>query len=153
MQTGARLMGIFSLFHILLFLLGFLLFFFGLSVFRSNLAAIPHERLSKYLRQMTTTPLRGTIFGAVFTAAVQSSSAITLITIGLVDAGMLRFPRRWGLSWGQMLELVLLCSSLDLTCRILPCPVLPQELSSFFWAKKIPVQFCQALAVRLLVYP
>ncbi|HHX94593.1 MAG TPA: Na/Pi cotransporter family protein [Clostridia bacterium] len=129
-------MGIFSLFHILLFLLGFLLFFFGLSVFRSNLAAIPHERLSKYLRQMTTTPLRGTIFGAVFTAAVQSSSAITLITIGLVDAGMLRFPQAVGIILGTNVGTCVTVQLLGLNLQNFALPCLAAGIILLFLGKK-----------------
>ncbi len=86
--------------HILLFIAGFLLFFFGLNLFRKYLKLISNERLSGILAKMTTTPLRGAVFGALVTAAVQSSSAVMVVTIGLIDAGLLRFPQAVGIILG-----------------------------------------------------
>src|SRR5262249_1405802 len=45
-------------------------------------------------------PLRGSFWGAVVTLLVQSSSATTMTTIGLVSAGLLTFPQGLGLVFG-----------------------------------------------------
>jgi len=52
------------------------------------------------LAEATRTSLRGTIWGAVVTLLVQSSSATTMTTIGLVSAGLLTFPQGLSLVLG-----------------------------------------------------
>lgn len=87
-------------FHILLFISGFLLFFQGLYMFRSNLRLMSNDRLSRVLSKTTTTPWKGAIFGTFITALFQSSSAVMVVTIGLVDAGLLTFPQVIGIILG-----------------------------------------------------
>lgn len=116
-------MGNFPLFHIMLFILGFLLFFSGLILFRRKLAFISSERLAKVLSRMTTTPLRGAMFGALITAAVQSSSAVTVMTIVLVDAGVLAFPQAVGIILGTNVGTCVTVQLLGLNLQnlIIPC--------------------------------
>ena len=52
------------------------------------------------LGKAAATPLRGAFWGAVVTLLVQSSSATTMTTIGLVSAGLLTFPQGLGLVLG-----------------------------------------------------
>lgn len=113
----------FALFHILLFVPGFLLFFFGLDIFRRNLACLSPKGLADILGRMTTTPWRGAVFGAVITAAVQSSSAVTVMTIGLVDAGVLTFPQAVGIILGTNVGTCVTVQllSLNLQSLMLPC--------------------------------
>jgi phosphate:Na+ symporter len=52
------------------------------------------------LSKAAATPLRGSFWGAIITLLVQSSSATTMTTIGLVSAGLLTFPQGLGLVFG-----------------------------------------------------
>jgi phosphate:Na+ symporter len=52
------------------------------------------------LGKAAATPLRGAFWGAIATLIVQSSSATTMTTIGLVSAGLLTFPQGLGLVFG-----------------------------------------------------
>ena len=52
------------------------------------------------LGRAAATPLSGAFWGAVVTLLVQSSSAVTMTTIGLVSAGLLTFPQGLGLVFG-----------------------------------------------------
>jgi len=109
--------------HILLFIFGFLLFFFGLAAFRRNIAVLPKERLSYHLGRMTTTPLRGAVFGTILTAAVQSSSVVTVMTIGFVDAKILSLPQAVGIILGTNVGTCVTVQllSLNLENITLPC--------------------------------
>jgi hypothetical protein len=49
------------------------------------------------LGKAAATPLSGAFWGAIITLLVQSSSAVTMTTIGLVSAGLLTFPQGLGL--------------------------------------------------------
>src|SRR6478752_7512886 len=56
--------------------------------------------LRTVLAKAAATPLSGAFWGAVVTLLVQSSSAVTMTTIGLVSAGLLSFPQGLGLVFG-----------------------------------------------------
>jgi phosphate:Na+ symporter len=56
--------------------------------------------LRTVLSKAAATPLSGAFWGAVVTLLVQSSSATTMTTIGLVSAGLLSFPQGLGLVFG-----------------------------------------------------
>ena len=72
------------------------LFLLGMTVMTEALKALAGSSLRMVLSKAAATPLSGAFWGAVVTLLVQSSSATTMTTIGLVSAGLLTFPRGWG---------------------------------------------------------
>jgi phosphate:Na+ symporter len=76
------------------------LFLLGMTVMTSGLKALAGSALRTVLSKAAATPLRGSFWGAVVTLLVQSSSATTMTTIGLVSAGLLTFPQGLGLVFG-----------------------------------------------------
>jgi hypothetical protein len=68
------------------------LFLLGMTVMTSGLKALAGSGLRTVLSKAAGTPLSGAFWGAVVTLLVQSSSATTMTTIGLVSAGLLTFP-------------------------------------------------------------
>src|SRR5262249_57199130 len=54
----------------------------------------------KTLSRAAATPLSGAFWGAFVTLLIQSSSATTMTTIGLVSAGLLTFSQGLGLVFG-----------------------------------------------------
>src|SRR5262245_10188081 len=76
------------------------LFLLGMTVMTAGLKAVAGSALRTVLSKAVATPLRGTSWGAVATLVVQSSSATTMTTIGLVSAGLLTFPQGLGLVFG-----------------------------------------------------
>jgi phosphate:Na+ symporter len=76
------------------------LFLLGMTVMTGGLKALAGTALRAVLGKAAATPLRGAIWGAVVTLLVQSSSATTMTTIGLVSAGLLTFPQGLGLVFG-----------------------------------------------------
>src|SRR5580693_1644617 len=69
------------------------LFLLGMAVMTDGLKALAGTALRGVLAKAAATPLHGTFWGAVITLLVQSSSATTMTTIGLVSAGLLTFPQ------------------------------------------------------------
>jgi len=69
------------------------LFLLGIAVMTDGLKALAGTALRGVLAKAAATPLHGTFWGAVITLLVQSSSATTMTTIGLVSAGLLTFPQ------------------------------------------------------------
>ncbi|QTH71487.1 Na/Pi cotransporter family protein [Pseudoalteromonas xiamenensis] len=61
----------------------------GMEWMSSGLKASSGPKFLQALETWTTTPIRSVLFGTTATVAVQSSSAITVATIGFVNAGVL----------------------------------------------------------------
>jgi phosphate:Na+ symporter len=76
------------------------LFLLGLTVMTAGLKVLAGSALRTVLGKAVATPLRGALWGALATLIVQSSSATTMTTIGLVSAGLLTFPQGLGLVFG-----------------------------------------------------
>jgi phosphate:Na+ symporter len=76
------------------------LFLLGMTVMTDSLKALAGSALRTVLGKAAATPLSGAFWGAIVTLLVQSSSAVTMTTIGLVSAGLLTFPQGLGLVFG-----------------------------------------------------
>ena len=76
------------------------LFLLGMTVMTGGLKAMAGSALRRVLSKAAATPLSGAFWGAIVTLFVQSSSATTMTTIGLVSAGLLTFPQGLGLVFG-----------------------------------------------------
>lgn len=76
------------------------LFLLGMSVMTGSLKALAGTGLRVTLSKAAATPLSGAFWGAFVTLIVQSSSATTMTTIGLVSAGLLTFAQGLGLVFG-----------------------------------------------------
>jgi len=76
------------------------LFLLGMTVMTDGLKAMAGSALRGVLSRAAATPLSGAFWGAIVTLLVQSSSAVTMTTIGLVSAGLLTFPQGLGLVFG-----------------------------------------------------
>ncbi len=76
------------------------LFLLGMTVMTDGLKALAGSALRTVLAKAAATPLSGAVWGAIVTLLVQSSSAVTMTTIGLVSAGLLTFPQGLGLVFG-----------------------------------------------------
>lgn len=85
---------------ILGFLGGIGLFLFGMETMTVALRDLAGEGLRRWLLRMTRTPLRGVVSGVAITGLVQSSSAVTVMAIGFVGAGLLSFPQSLGVLYG-----------------------------------------------------
>jgi phosphate:Na+ symporter len=75
-------------------------FLLGMAVMTDGLKALAGSALRAVLAKATATSLSGTAWGALVTLLVQSSSATTMTTIGLVSAGLLSFPQGLSLVFG-----------------------------------------------------
>ncbi len=69
------------------------IFLAGLYFLPENLKKIAGEKLKHLLDKSTKGPIRGTLFGFLMTAVLQSSSATTAIVIALVKAGLMSLPQ------------------------------------------------------------
>lgn len=79
---------------------GFGLFLFGIGFMGDGLKAIAGDKLRDYINKYTTNPISALLIGIVITIVMQSSSASTAITIGLVRAGLMTLPQAAGIIMG-----------------------------------------------------
>lgn len=79
---------------------GLAIFLFGMQVMRIGLEKLAGERLQKWLYQFTQTPFISFLTGLLATLFLQSSSAVTVLAIGFVNTGVMRFPQCIGLILG-----------------------------------------------------
>jgi phosphate:Na+ symporter len=76
------------------------LFLFGMQTMTVALRELGSDRMRGLLAGFTRTPLSGALTGAATTAAIQSSSATMVMTVGFVGAGLLSFPQALGILYG-----------------------------------------------------
>ncbi len=82
------------------FLGGLGLFLFGIKSMSDGLQAAAGDRLRVILEKGTKTPLRGVLTGVLVTGLIQSSSGTTVLTVGLVNAGLLNLRQAIGIIMG-----------------------------------------------------
>lgn len=74
-----------------LILSALLLFLYGLEQFSRELQQLGQDRMARWLERATSNRVGGLLLGAMATALVQSSSAVTALVVALVNAGTLSF--------------------------------------------------------------
>lgn len=79
---------------------GLALFLLAMSMMTEGLTAFAGGGLKRLLERWTSTPLRGVVAGVLITGLVQSSSAVTVATIGFVNAGILTLRQALGVIFG-----------------------------------------------------
>ncbi|MBO5778705.1 MAG: Na/Pi cotransporter family protein [Clostridia bacterium] len=91
-------MDIFSVFT----LLGGLAFFlFGMNVMSSGLEQLAGGKLEQLLRKMTSNRIKSLLLGVGITAVIQSSSAVTVMLVGLVNSGIMQLGQSIGVIMGS----------------------------------------------------
>ncbi len=80
---------------------GLALFLFGMSTMSDNLEKTAGGKLEKILRVMTDTPIKALALGVAITATIQSSSAVTVMLVGLVNSGIMQLTQAVGVIMGS----------------------------------------------------
>ena len=105
-------MNIFSLFT----LCGGLAFFlYGMTVMSKSLEKMAGGRLERLLKRMTSNPIKSLLLGAGITIAIQSSSAMTVMLVGLVNSGVMELGQTIGVIMGSNIGTTLTAWLLSLT--------------------------------------
>ena len=79
---------------------GLAFFLFGMNVMSGSLEKMAGGKLEHLLKKMTSNPVISIILGAVITIAVQSSSAVTVMLVGLVNSGIMEFSQTLSVIFG-----------------------------------------------------
>lgn len=82
-----------NIFSILMLIGGLAFFLYGISLMSSGLEKIAGGKLEQILKKATSNPLKGFVLGTGITALIQSSSAVTVMLVGLVNSGIMNLSQ------------------------------------------------------------
>ncbi|EXM39972.1 Na/Pi cotransporter [Ruminococcus albus SY3] len=80
---------------------GLAFFLFGMHVMSKSLEKVAGGKLESTLKKMTSNPVKSMALGAGITIAVQSSSAMTVMLVGLVNSGIMELEQTVGVIMGS----------------------------------------------------
>ncbi len=80
---------------------GLAFFLYGMHVMSNGLEKMAGGRLEQVLKKMTSNPIKGFFLGAGITIAIQSSSAMTVMLVGLVNSGIMELGQSVGVIMGS----------------------------------------------------
>lgn len=89
-----------DIFSIISLLGGIALFLYGMSFMGDQLEKLSGGKLEQILEKMTDKTYKGVLLGAVVTAVIQSSSAVTVMVVGFVNSGIMQLSRAIGVIMG-----------------------------------------------------
>ena len=86
--------------NLFLFITGLTLFLFGMMKLSTEMQGLFSGRIRSYIRLTVKKPVFGLLLGVASTILFQSSSATTLVTVGIVSAGLISFYHSLGIILG-----------------------------------------------------
>lgn len=118
------------------FLGGLGLFLFGIKSMSEGLQATAGDRLRLILEKGTKTPIRGVLTGALVTALIQSSSGTTVLTVGLVNAGLLPLRQAIGVIMGANIGTTVTAYLIGFKLSAYSLPIIALGVLLLFFSKK-----------------
>lgn len=85
---------------VIFFVMGMVLFLFGMLQLSTGVQKMMSGRIRSYIRYSVRKPIYGMLVGALSTILLQSSTATTVITVGIVGAGLITFYHSLGILLG-----------------------------------------------------
>ena len=82
-----------NIFSVLTLIGGLAFFLYGMNVMSGSLEKMAGGKLELLLKKMTANPFVSLALGTIFTLAIQSSSATTVMIVGLVNSGIMDFSQ------------------------------------------------------------
>lgn len=89
-----------NIFMLLSLVGGLALFLYGMDTMSVGLAKLTGGKLQKILQSLTSNKWKACALGAVVTAIIQSSSATTVMVVGMVNSGILKLTQVVGIIFG-----------------------------------------------------
>lgn len=117
------------------FIGGLALFLFGLRFMSDALQAAAGDRMRTILEKGTKNPVRGVLTGALVTALIQSSSATTVLTVGLVNAQLLTLRQAIGVIMGANIGTTLTAFLIGFNLQDYVLPIIAIGALTFMFAK------------------
>ena len=90
-----------DIFSVLTLLGGLAFFLYGMNVLSTGLERMAGGKLEGILKKMTSNRFKSLALGAIITAVIQSSSAMTVMLVGLVNSGIMTIRQSIGVIMGS----------------------------------------------------
>ncbi len=94
---------------------GLAFFLYGMTTMSKSLEKMAGGKLERLLKRMTSNPFKSLLLGAGITIAIQSSSAMTVMLVGLVNSGVMELGQTIGVIMGSNVGTTLTAWILSLT--------------------------------------
>ncbi|MDD2956724.1 MAG: Na/Pi cotransporter family protein [Oscillospiraceae bacterium] len=94
---------------------GLAFFLYGMTTMSKSLEKMAGGKLERLLKKMTSSPFKSLLLGAGITIAIQSSSAMTVMLVGLVNSGVMELGQTIGVIMGSNIGTTLTAWILSLT--------------------------------------
>ena len=94
---------------------GLAFFLYGMTTMSKSLEKMAGGKLVRVLKRMTSNPFKSLLLGAGITIAIQSSSAMTVMLVGLVNSGVMELGQTIGVIMGSNIGTTLTAWILALT--------------------------------------
>lgn len=111
------------------------LFLFGLKFMSGALQEVAGDRMRTILEQGTKSPIRGVLTGIAVTGLIQSSSAATVLTVGLVNAQLLTLRQAIGIIMGANIGTTLTVYLIGFNLQAYVLPIIAVGVGTFMFAK------------------
>ena len=89
-----------NIFSVITLIGGLAFFLFGMNVMSGSLEKMAGGKLERMLKRMPSSPFKSLLLGAGITIAIQSSSATTVMMVGLVNSGIMDFAQTLHIIFG-----------------------------------------------------
>ncbi len=122
------------------FLGGLGIFLFGLNYLGDGLKNAAGDNLRSILKTFTSTPLRSIIAGTLVTVLIQSSSATTVLTVGLVSAGFLSLKQAIGIIMGANIGTTMTAFIIGFDIGAYALPIMAIGSFVLFFTKKVFIE-------------
>lgn len=90
-----------DIFSVITLVGGLAFFLYGMNVMSSGLERMAGSKLEGYLKKMTSNRFKGFLLGLTITGIIQSSSAMTVMLVGLVNSGIMTLRQTIGVIMGS----------------------------------------------------
>ena len=80
---------------------GLAFFLFGMNLMSTGLETMVGGKLESILKSMTSNKFKSLVLGCIITIAIQSSSAMTVMLVGLVNSGIMQLAQTIGVIMGS----------------------------------------------------
>ncbi len=117
------------------------IFLVGMRFMSDGLQAIAGERLRRMIRAMTRNRMLGVLTGLVVTCVVQSSTVTTVMTVGLVNSGLMSFIQSIGIIFGANIGTTITGWILVLEIGKYGLPILGIAAFFFLFAKSDRIRY------------
>jgi phosphate:Na+ symporter len=112
------------------------IFILGMTLLRSGLFALSGDSLKIWLTKLTDVPWKGLLVGILITCILQSSSAVMIITIGLISARMLSFTQSIGIILGTNIGTTITTELITFDLQSYMIPLMVLAILFLFTGKK-----------------